>query len=111
MSPPAPPYFSGNGIPSRPSSASPRTIAYGNAPVPVELLGDRGDLAHRELADGALDEAVMVREAEVHALFIPNRRYNFAMADPTTWLSDPGMPADGDDALSRWERQDESTRS
>src|SRR5204862_3351739 len=33
----------------------------------VELLGDRCDLATREVANGALDQAVLVGQVEVHA--------------------------------------------
>ena len=33
---------------------------------PVELLRDRSDLAQREVTDSALDELVMIGEAEVH---------------------------------------------
>ena len=34
---------------------------------PVELFGDRRDLLLGELADGSLEQAVMVRQIELHA--------------------------------------------
>ena len=67
MSAPAPPSASGNGTPSRPSSAACRSSSSGKRPR-VELLGDRADLALGELAHGVAEQPVLVREVEIHSL-------------------------------------------
>ena len=56
----------GDGMPSRPSSPPAAARRAGSAGA-VELLGDRGDLAFGELADGVAEQTVLVGEVEVHA--------------------------------------------
>ena len=66
MSAPAPPYCSGNGIPIQPSSAELPDDLVGEGLRPVELAGDRCDLALGEVADGRAERLVLLGEVEVH---------------------------------------------
>ena len=66
MSPPAPPYSSGIGIPISPSSAELGDELVREAVLAVELLGDRRDALSRERPDGVADQLLLGGEVEVH---------------------------------------------
>ena len=64
--PPAPPTDSGNGIPIQPELAHLAHELQREGLRAVELLGDRRDLAHGEVADGAAQQLGLVVQVEVH---------------------------------------------
>ena len=77
-------------MPIRPSSPRRLHDLVREALLAVELLGDRRDLLDGEVADGALDQAVLVGEVEQHgAATIPNDRSKFERLVRTSWLSQP----------------------
>ena len=57
----------GNGHAHQPELGQLRDEVVGKAVLPVELLGDRGDLLLGEVADRAADELLLLGEVEVHA--------------------------------------------
>ena len=57
----------GDGHAHQPELRQLRDEVVGKAVLPVELLGDRGDLLLGEVADRAADELLLLGEVEVHA--------------------------------------------
>ena len=57
----------GNGHAHQPELGQLRDEVVGEAVLPVELLGDRGDLLLGEVPDRAADELLLLRQVEVHA--------------------------------------------
>ena len=66
VSSPAPPSSSGTVMPIRPELAERGDDPVGEAALAVELLGDRGDLALRDLAHRGAEGHLLVGEALVH---------------------------------------------
>ena len=68
MSPPPPPYSSGNRHPHQPELGQLGDELVREAVLAVELLRDGRDLLLGEVADRAPDELLLFGEVEVHAL-------------------------------------------
>ena len=66
MSPPAPPSRLGHGDAEQPELGGLPQLGEREAPVRVELLGDRGHDAFCEAPHRVAEEAMLVGEVEVH---------------------------------------------